>query len=96
MFARNVNFQVKTGMEKDFLKVMNADVLPLLKTQDGFREELTLVTGDRGLGISVWNDKVSAEKYATTVFPDVLKKLTPYLTAAPKVDLCEVGATTLH
>lgn len=95
MYARNVNFQVKAGMQEDFLKTLNADVLPLLKKQDGFRDELTLMTGDRGLGISLWTDLVSAGQYGAKVFPDVVKTLTPYLTEAPKVDLCQVGATTL-
>ncbi len=83
-------------MGQDFVKVMNTDVLPLLKTQDGFREEFTLLTDHRGLGISLWNDKASAEKYATQVFPKVVEKLKPYLADTPKVELSQVAATTLN
>jgi len=94
-FARNVQFQIKDGKTPDFLKILNTDVLPMLKKQDGFRDELMLLSGSRGMGISLWDERKHAEQYGTSVYPEVMKKLTPVLEGTPKVEMYEVGATTL-
>lgn len=93
-FARNVHFQIKNGQDAEFSRVINADVLPLLKKQRGFKEELTLVNRDRALGISIWEDKKSAEEYNTNTYPTVLQKLNPVLEGTPRVETYEVAAAT--
>ena len=94
-FARNVQFEIKTGQTAEFNRVMNAEVLPLLKKQAGFTEELTMVHQDKGVAISVWDDRASADAYVKGAYPQVLQKLTPMLVAAPHVDNYDVTATAL-
>ena len=42
-FARNVHFQIKNGKEQEFAGLFEKDVLPMLRKQNGFLEEVTLV-----------------------------------------------------
>lgn len=94
-FARNVKFQIKEGQTPEFTRIFSAEVLPLLKKQNGFQEELTLVNKESAVGISVWKDRASAEAYHATTYPKVLEKLSSLLTGTPRVDTYDVAASTL-
>lgn len=94
MTAR-VGVQIKNGKEQEFKKLFETDVLPLLRQQRGFKEELTLVDGHRGVGISLWDDRGSAEAYQSTAFPRVLETLSPVLDGTPRVENYQIGMTTL-
>jgi quinol monooxygenase YgiN len=89
-FARNVHYQVKQGKTDEFNRLLSTDVLPILKQQKGFKEELTLVNGQHTIGISVWEDKPSAETYNTSAYPGILAKLTPMLDGTPRVETFDV------
>ena len=82
-------------MHGEFTKLFQSDVLPLLKQQKGFKEEVMLVDRDRGVGISLWDDRSSAESYQTTGYPSVLRKLSPVIDGTPRIETYEVAATTL-
>ena len=94
-FARNVHFQIKDGRTQDFVNLLGAEVLPLLKKQTGFLDEVTMLDGRRGMAISMWEDRRNADTYGTTIYPEVLKKLTPVLEGTPRVETYEVPVTTL-
>lgn len=51
LFARNVKFQIKEGKIDDFNRAFSAEVLPVLKTQAGFKNEITLLNKSEALGI---------------------------------------------
>lgn len=93
-FARNVQFQIKNGKEKEFTTLFENEVIPTLKKQPGFEQELTLVNKDGSLGISVWEDRKSAEAYQTSTYPAILAKLNHLIERAPKVEMYDVTATT--
>jgi len=93
--VRNLKIQIKPAKTQDFFKIVNNDVLPLLKQQPGFTHELTMVRDNQALAISVWNDKASADKYSQTAYPKVLEKLTPFIEGQPVVETYELAATTL-
>jgi len=95
-YARNVHFQIKPGKDQEFTTLLNNEVLPMLKKQQGFRSELALVNGPHALGISVWEDKQSAEQYATATYPEVLKRLTPVIEGTPKVETYETASSYLR
>ncbi|MGE5345205.1 MAG: hypothetical protein ACM3JH_04545 [Acidithiobacillales bacterium] len=94
-FARNVHFQIKNGREKDFNLLFTNDVLPMLKKQEGFKQELMLVNRSEGLGISLWDDRKHAETYQATTYPKIVEKLTPVIEGTPRVETYEIGVTTL-
>ena len=94
-FARSVQFQVKNGKEKEVTTFFENEVIPTLKKQPGFEQYLTLVNKDGSLGISLWEDRKSAETYQTSIYPTLLTKLNHLIEGAPKVEMYDVTATTL-
>ena len=42
MYARNVSFRLKSNMQSDYTRTFENQILPLLRKQKGFKEEITL------------------------------------------------------
>jgi len=95
-FARNVHFTVKTGKVEEFNRLMNKEVLPLMKNQKGFCQDLTVLGSGTGMSISVWDDRASADTYNTKTYPEVLKKLQPVLEGTPRVETYDTIFTMVH
>jgi quinol monooxygenase YgiN len=95
-YARNVHFQIKNGKENEFKTLFESEVMPTLRKQKGFREELTLVNGSHGLGISLWEDRASAESYQSSTYPRLVEKLNPVIDGAPRVETYDVAISTLQ
>jgi hypothetical protein len=92
-FARNVQFQIKGGKEKEFNNLFEKEVLPILRKQTGFEEEVTLV-GPKGANcISLWDTRKNAETYNTATYPQVLAKLSPFIEGTPKVETYETASS---
>jgi len=84
--ARSVRFDIAIDKNEEFHKIFRNDVLPLLKKQDGFKDELLLVDDQHVLAISVWNNMDSARKYESTTYPQVDKTLRPVMFGKPTID----------
>jgi hypothetical protein len=98
MFARNVSIHLKSNMLSDYTRTFENDVLPLLRKQKGFRDEITL--SDPGsvdvIAISLWDTKVNAEAYNTNIYPEVLRTLARMIDGTPKVQTFEAVTSTFH
>lgn len=92
-FARNVHFQVKSGREKEFTALFDNEMLPLLRKQAGFLESFTLATPRYVLGISIWDDRKSADRFNATAYPAVLAKLSPVMEGTPRVESYDVTSS---
>jgi hypothetical protein len=98
MFARNVSFHLKSNMLSDYTRTFDKDILPLLRRQNGFKDEITF-SGPGGIdvtAISLWDNKASAEAYNTTTYPEVLKTMARLIEGTPKVQTSEVVNSTFH
>jgi quinol monooxygenase YgiN len=95
-FARNVHFTVKNGKIDEFNRLMRTEVLPLMNQEKGFRQDLTLLGGNTGMSISVWDDRACADTYNTKTYPEVLKKLSQVLEGTPRVDTYDTIFTVIH
>jgi quinol monooxygenase YgiN len=95
-FARNVQFQIKNGKEQEFNNLFEKEVVPMLRKQSGFQQEVTLVNPKGANAISLWDDRKSAETYQTDTYPQVLAKLTPVIEGTPKVETYETASTYLR
>jgi hypothetical protein len=74
-------------------------VLPILRKQTGFRDEITFSTTPTRMdviAISLWDTKEQAEAYNATGYPEVLKSLNKVLDGAPRVRVSDVISSTLH
>ena len=98
MFARNVSFRLKSGRSAEFTRVLDKDVLPLLRKQKGFQDEIAFVatSGDDAIGISLWDTKENAETYARGSYAEVLKTLQPMIQDEPRVQTYVVSSSTFH
>ena len=98
MFARSVSFHLRPGRAADFAQILERDVMPVLRKQKGFQDQISLVTpsGAEAVGISVWNLKEDAEAYARVAYNGVLKVLQPVIEGTPQVHVYEVKNSTFH
>lgn len=97
MFARTVTVRLKSNAVADFNKTLENEIVPILRRQKGFRDELTLVTpdGTEAVGISLWDNKQSAEAYQREGYPEVQKLLSKSTEGTPQVKAYEVPYSTL-
>ena len=98
MFARNVAIHLKPNTLGEFKLVFDKEVLPILRKQTGFQDEIIFSTpgGMDVIAISLWDTKEHAEAYNTTGYPEVLKSLNKVLDGAPKVRVSDVISSTFH
>jgi len=98
MFARNVSIRLKSNMLSDYTRTFDNDILPLLRRQNGFRDEITFASagGVDVTAISLWENKTDAEAYNTTTYPEVLKTMARFIDGTPKVHTSDVVSSTCH
>jgi hypothetical protein len=68
----------------------------MLRKQNGFQNELTFVNPDEAVGVSLWDNRKSAEAYQASTYPQILAKLNPVIVGTPTVKTYDVTATTLR
>jgi heme-degrading monooxygenase HmoA len=97
MFARNVHMQLKPNTAALFTKTLETDVLPLLRRQPGFQEEVAFIgpNGSDAYAISFWESKEKAEVYSRATYPAVLKAFGNVVLGTPEVLSYEVCSSTI-
>ena len=98
MFARNVSIHLKSNMLSDYTRAFEQDILPLLRKQNGVKDEITFA-GPGGVdvtAISLWENKNDAEAYNTNTYPQVLKTMARFIEGTPKVHTSDVVTSTYH
>ncbi|MBZ5547505.1 MAG: hypothetical protein LAO22_06015 [Acidobacteriia bacterium] len=98
MFARNVSFRLKSNMLSDYTRTFENEILPLLRKQKGFQDEITFSNpgSQDAIAISLWDSKANAEAYNTNTYPEVLKTLARMIDGTPKVQTFEAVTSTFH
>jgi heme-degrading monooxygenase HmoA len=99
MFARHVSMQLKPNTRAEFTETIEKVVLPLLRKQRGFQDEIAFVAPGRGtavVAISLWDKKEDAETYQRGSYPEVLKALAKVIDGTPEVKNFEVANSTLQ
>ena len=99
MFTRVVEIRTKLGKTRDFSALLIEKVLPILKKQPGFVDEITMVSNtepDRVLALSFWQSEADAEKYNREQYPKVTEILTPLIDFPPIVQTFDVDTSTTH
>ena len=98
MYARQLTMQLKPKSQANFAHAIEARVLPILREQRGFKDEITFIErqGTEAVAISLWESKENAEAYGRDTYPQVLKTLDKVVVGTPEVDLYEVSNSTFH
>ena len=98
MYTRNVSMKLKADSAKEFTRMLENEVIPVLRKQKGFKDEVTLVAPERNeaVAISFWDKKENAEAYNREKYPEILKSLSKVVDGTPKVATFEVANSTSH
>jgi heme-degrading monooxygenase HmoA len=98
MFARHVTLQVKPNFATEFPITFEKEILPLLKKQKGFLDELLLVTPEKKelVAISLWDTKELADVYHRETYPKIQKLLEKFTVGEPIVKKLEAEYSTFH
>ena len=98
MFARPVRLQLKPNSGAEFTQMVEREVIPLLRKQQGFKDEITFLPADgkEAVAISLWEQKENAEAYHRGVYPDVLKAMAKVVEGTPQVQTSQVSNSTWH
>ena len=98
MFARTVSIHLKSNMLSDYTRTFEKDILPLLRKQKGFRDEITLSNPSSldAIAISLWETRADAEAYNTNTYQEVLKTLARMIDGTPKVQTFEAVTSTFQ
>jgi len=96
--AREVSMHLKGNAGAEFTRTIEKDILPRLRKQTGFADELTFLNpnGKDAVAISLWDRKENADAYSRDTYPEVLKNLATVVEGTPEVRAYEVANSTFH
>ena len=98
MYARNVSISLKPNTAPEFTQTFEKDILPMLRKQNGFKDEITFVSasGKEAFAISLWDRKESADVYSRETYPQALKSLAKVVDGTPEVQAYEIVNSSFH
>jgi hypothetical protein len=98
MFARKVAVLLKPDSLAEFTKLMEREILPWLRKQEGFLDLITLSVPDSRevATISFWSQKVDAQAFDSEGYPEALKILGELLDGTPYVKTFDVVSSTFQ
>lgn len=98
MFARRVYMHLKPNSVADFTERIEKQVLPTLRKQNGFKDEITFVapSGTEAFAISLWDRAESADAYNHGGYTEIAKILAPVIDGPPQVETYNVANSTFH
>jgi hypothetical protein len=108
MFARNVSVHLKPNTLSQFTQTFENAVLPIMRKQSGFRDDIVFVSrescagfpsenGTEVTGISLWDSNAQADTFLATTYPQVIKMLERFIDGSPKLGVSTVIInTTCH
>ena len=98
MFARRVYMHLKPNSVADFTQRLEKEIIPLLRKQKGFQDEISFVGqgGTEAFGISLWDRAENAEAYNRGTYSEVSKILASLVEGPAQVETFEVSNSTFH
>lgn len=98
MFTRKVSMHLKPGGAADFRQKVESEVIPVLRKQKGFLDEITFLypSGKEVHAFSLWETAEDAEAYNREAYPGVAKLLVSVIEGVPRVQTYEVLNSSFH
>jgi hypothetical protein len=98
MYARRISLRLKPNSAAEFTQRLEKQVIPLLRKQKGFQDEITFVVpgGTDAFGVSLWDNKENADAYNRGPYADVAKILANLLEGTSQVETYQVSNSTFH
>lgn len=98
MYARQVSMDLKPNSKAEFTQRLEAEIIPLLRKQKGFQDEIAFINpaGKEAFAVSLWDSKESADAYNSGPYAEVTKLLSKLVDGTPRVNAYEVVSSTFH
>jgi len=98
MFVRKVSMRLKSEAAGQFTRKMEDEIIPLLRKQKGFLDEMTLIAqgGKEVYAYSFWETSADAENYDKKEFARVTGMLTNVIEGALRLHTYMVANSTFH
>ena len=98
MVARRVYMHLKPNSVAEFTQKLEMEVIPQLRKQKGFQDEITFVSpgGKEAFGLSLWDKAEDAEAYNRGPYPSAAKIMATVLEGSPRVETFDVANSTFH
>jgi hypothetical protein len=98
LVARKVAARLKPNSLTQFANLMEYQILPWLRQQEGFLDLITMVVPESRevATISFWDDKGNVQAYNSAGYPEVLRILAKLLDGKPYVKTFDVVSSTFH
>ena len=98
MFARKVSMQLKPDGAAEFKKKIEDEIIPVLRKQKGFVDEITFLYPNRKEvhAFSLWETAEDAETYPRGAYPELAKSMASVIQGIPRVQRYEVLNSTVH
>jgi len=96
MHTRNMRIKLRADSVQEFGRLFRHKIIPLLRAQKGFNQEITLVAAERNevLVISFWDNQENADAYDHLAYLDVLRALSRVVEDMPVVETFEFADPT--
>ena len=97
MFAHKLSMYLKNDGALAFKNKIEGDIIPLLRKQKGFLQEITFLylNGREVHAFSLWESAEHAEVYNRKAYPEVVRMLASVIEGAPLVQTYEVLNSTI-
>jgi heme-degrading monooxygenase HmoA len=97
MFAHKLSMYLKNDGALAFKHRIEADIIPLLRKQKGFLEEITFLylNGREVHAFSLWESAEHAEAFNRGTYPEVARMLASVIEGMPRVQTYEVLNSTI-
>jgi heme-degrading monooxygenase HmoA len=99
MFTRVVETTCKHGRARELCYTIDEKVLPILKKQNGFVDELVMISNtdpNKVVAISFWKTKEDAQRYEREQFDNVKKTIQHMFETALLVRTFDVHSSIAH
>ena len=98
MYTRSLTLKLKSPSIVEFTRLVESEIIPMLRKHKGFRDEATFIAPERSEAIvnSFWDSKEDAEAYSRAGYPEVLKTLSNVLEGTPTIKTFEFANSTFH
>src|ERR1700741_3234261 len=98
MFARRVYMHLKPNSVAEFTQKLEVEVIPLLRKQNGFQDEITFVSpgGKEAFALSLWTRAEDAEAYNRGPYASVAKIMSTVIEGSPRIETFDVADPPFH
>jgi anti-sigma B factor antagonist len=98
MFTRRVIMSIKPGSAAEVGRIIENEIIPLLRRQKGMRHDDTFISPQlsEALFNSYWDTRECAESYDRATYPAALLALVGVLEGTPEVETFNISSATFH